>query len=107
MARRWQRRRGRACCSRRACRLDTTFPKRTCGWTCWSRPTPVQHVPYKGRASYWSVRVGDKLSKDLVWGYPAPIPECPKIENLLSFYNEKLDIYVDGELQPRPVTPWS
>ena len=63
--------------------------------------------PYKGRASYWSVRVGDKLSKDLVWGYPAPIPECPKIENLLSFYNEKLDIYVDGELQPRPVTPWS
>jgi len=63
--------------------------------------------PYKGRASYWSVRVDDKVFKDLVWGYPAPIPECPKIENLLSFYNEKLDIYVDGELQPRPVTPWS
>ena len=63
--------------------------------------------PYKGRASYWSVRVWDKLFKDLVWGYPAPIPECPKIENLVSFYNEKLDIYVDGELQSRPVTPWS
>ena len=63
--------------------------------------------PYKGHASYWSVRVGDKLFNDLVWGYPAPIPECPKIENLLSFYNEKLDIYVDGELQLRPVTPWS
>ena len=63
--------------------------------------------PYKGRASYWSVRVGDKLFNDLIWGYPAPIPECPKIENLLSFYNEKLDIYVDGELQLRPVTPWS
>jgi len=63
--------------------------------------------PYKGHASYWSVRVGDKLFNDLVWGYPAPIPECPKIENLLSFYNEKLDIYVDGELQPRPTTPWS
>jgi len=45
--------------------------------------------------------------KDLVWSYPAPIPECPKIENLLSFYNERADIYVDGELQPRPRTPWS
>ena len=31
----------------------------------------------------------------------------PKIEHLLSFYNEKVDIYVDGELQPRPNTQWS
>jgi uncharacterized protein (DUF427 family) len=63
--------------------------------------------PYKGEASYWSVHAGDLVLKDLVWSYPAPIPECPKIENLLSFYNEKVDIYVDGELQDRPVTQWS
>jgi uncharacterized protein (DUF427 family) len=67
----------------------------------------VTQCPYKGRASYWSVRVGDNLRKDLVWGYPFPIPECPKIENLLCFYNEHVDIYVDDELQPRPKTPWS
>jgi uncharacterized protein (DUF427 family) len=42
-----------------------------------------------------------------VWHYPLPIPECPKIENLLCFFNEKVDIYIDGELQSRPVTPWS
>lgn len=63
--------------------------------------------PYKGRARYWSVRIGDKVLKDLVWSYPAPIPECPKIEDLLSFYNERVDLYVDGELQPRPQTRWS
>jgi uncharacterized protein (DUF427 family) len=63
--------------------------------------------PYKGRASYWAVKVGDRHLADLVWAYPAPIPECPKIENLLSFYNEKVDIHVDGELQPRPKTQWS
>ena len=34
-----------------------------------------------------------------MWSYPAPIPECPKIENLLSFYNEPVDLYVDGVLQ--------
>ena len=50
---------------------------------------------------------GGQVWKDLVWSYPAPIPECPKIENLLCFYNEKVDLYVDGELQPRPKTPWS
>jgi uncharacterized protein (DUF427 family) len=48
------------------------------------------------------VRLGDTVLKDLVWGYPTPIPECTKIENLLCFYNEKVDIYVDGELQERP-----
>ena len=63
--------------------------------------------PYKGVASYWSVRVGDEVFRNLVWSYPHPIPECPKIEGLLCFYNEKVDLYVDGELQPRPKTPWS
>jgi len=64
--------------------------------------------PYKGKAAYWSVNVNGREFKDIVWSYPAPIPECPKIENLLCFYDEKVDaVYVDGGLQPRPVTPWS
>ena len=63
--------------------------------------------PYKGRAVYWSVRAGGEIHRDLVWSYPYPIPECPKIAQLMAFFNEKLDIYVDGELQPRPRTNWS
>lgn len=64
--------------------------------------------PYKGRATYWSVRVGDKLSKDHAWSYPMPIPECPKIENHICFFNEKVDeLWVDGELMPVPITPWT
>jgi len=67
----------------------------------------ITACPYKGSASYWSVRAGDHVVRDLVWSYPSPIPECSKIENLLSFFNEKVDIYVDGEVQPRPKTQWS
>jgi uncharacterized protein (DUF427 family) len=63
--------------------------------------------PYKGLASYWSVSAGDKVYKDLVWSYLDPIPECPKIKGLLSFFNEKVDLYVDGELQERPRSYWS
>ena len=63
--------------------------------------------PYKGVASYWSVRIGDHLAQDVVWGYPEPIPECPKIKGLLCFFNERVDLYVDGELQARPRTPWA
>jgi len=44
------------------------------------------------------------MINDVVWSYPAPIPECPKIENLLSFYNERVDLYVDGVLQDHPIT---
>ena len=68
----------------------------------------VTRCPYKGIASYWSVRVGDKLMKDLVWGYLNPIPESPKIKGLLCFFNERVDaIYVDGETMPIPLTKWS
>jgi uncharacterized protein (DUF427 family) len=62
---------------------------------------------YKGVARYWSARVGDELVKGIVWAYPAPIPECPKIENLLSFYNENVDVFVDGDQEERPKTRWS
>jgi uncharacterized protein (DUF427 family) len=71
-------------------------------------PTDTKtRCPYKGVASYWSVTIGDKLYKDLVWSYPDPISECPKIKGLLCFYNEKVDLYVDGELQEQPQTHWS
>jgi uncharacterized protein (DUF427 family) len=63
--------------------------------------------PYKGIASYWSVKSGDHVAKNVVWSYPEPISECPKIKGLLCFFNERVDVYVDGELQARPQTPWS
>jgi uncharacterized protein (DUF427 family) len=71
-------------------------------------PTATQtRCPYKGKAMYWSVRVGDSEHKDVVWSYSPPLPECTRIDNLMAFYNEKVDIIVDGELQAKPKTPWS
>jgi uncharacterized protein (DUF427 family) len=67
----------------------------------------ITRCPYKGDASYWTLHLGDKTYADFVWGYPRPIPEIPKIENLLCFYNEKVDLYVDGALQDRPASPFS
>ena len=63
--------------------------------------------PYKGTASYWRPRFGD-ASRDVCWTYTDPIPECPEIEDLICFFNERVDeLWVDGELQPKPKTPWS
>jgi uncharacterized protein (DUF427 family) len=63
--------------------------------------------PYKGIARYWSAKHAGKAGSNIVWSYPDPIAECPKIRGLLSFFNERVDLYLDGEIQPRPLTPWS
>ena len=64
--------------------------------------------PYKGRARYWSARVGEQLYGDIVWAYPDPLPESTRIKDYLCFFNEKVEaILVDGVEQPRPKTKWS
>lgn len=60
--------------------------------------------PYKGWASYWSINIDGTDYGDLVWGYQNPLDESRKVKGLLSFYNEKLDIYLDGQLEERPRT---
>ena len=67
----------------------------------------VTVCPYKGQARYWSLRVGDTLLPDVAWSYPNPIPENPKIRDLLCFFNERVDLVVDGEKLERPLSPWS
>ncbi len=67
----------------------------------------VSHCPYKGQAEYWSARVGDRLVTDLAWSYPTTLPESQKIVGLVAFYNERVDLVIDGERQERPVTKFS
>lgn len=72
---------------------------------------PTNHhteCPYKGVASYYSVKVGDEVYENIAWYYPFPYAEVGKIQNLIAFYNEKVDVlYVDEEEQVKPASPWS
>jgi uncharacterized protein (DUF427 family) len=63
--------------------------------------------PFKGEASYWSVDLGGEVHDNVVWSYETPIPEAEGITRLMCFYNERVDLVVDGERQPRPETPYS
>lgn len=61
--------------------------------------------PYKGITSgYWSVRIGDTLHEDLAWTYEFPLEQVAPVARLVAFYNEKVDIFVDGAELPRPQT---
>ena len=64
--------------------------------------------PYKGVTSgYWSVRVEDTLTADLAWTYETPLLSVAPIANMIAFYNEKVDITVDGVQLARPATHFS
>ncbi|ONM49541.1 DUF427 domain-containing protein [Nocardia donostiensis] len=65
------------------------------------------HCPYKGTADYWNARINGNLHPDIVWIYRTPLPESQKIAGLACFYNEKVDIYLDGQRQEPPRTPFS
>ncbi len=64
--------------------------------------------PYKGVTSgYWSVRLDDTVHPDLAWTYHYPLPAVAPIAGMVAFYNEKLDIIVDGVALARPQTQFS
>ena len=72
--------------------------------------TPTEHstmCPYKGTATYWSLEVNGQTYPNFVWCYRAPLAESQKIAGLACFYNEKVDLIVDGERQERPKTHFS
>ncbi|MEO8266092.1 MAG: DUF427 domain-containing protein [Ilumatobacteraceae bacterium] len=61
--------------------------------------------PYKGMTSdYWSVSVGHVLHPDLAWAYDFPTRQLLPIAGLIAFYNEKVDVAIDGARVPRPTT---
>lgn len=67
----------------------------------------VTRCPFKGVARFFSVRVGGELRRDLAWSYRDPIAENPRIAGMVAFFNERVDLVVDGERLRRPFTPWS
>jgi uncharacterized protein (DUF427 family) len=74
-------------------RLDLLEPSET-----------VTHCPYKGQAESWSLRIGGHLYENLAWSYPTPLPESQKIAGMIAFYNEKVDLIIDGAREARPST---
>lgn len=68
----------------------------------------VTPCPYKGLTTdYWSVRTGGELHEDLAWSYVYPTPAVAPIAGLVAFYDEKVDVFLDGVPVERPRTKFS
>jgi uncharacterized protein (DUF427 family) len=65
----------------------------------------VTACPYKGTTSgYWSIKIGEEVQPDLAWAYDFPTRELLPIAGLIAFYNEKVDLFLDGQALERPKT---
>jgi uncharacterized protein (DUF427 family) len=62
---------------------------------------------YKGSASYWHVRAGGELHDDLAWTYADPQNDAEPVRDHIAFFNERVNLDVDGEREERPRTQWS
>jgi uncharacterized protein (DUF427 family) len=64
----------------------------------------VTYCAYKGRASYYSVPGGPR---DVAWMYHEPLHDAEPVRDRICFFDERLDVIVDGQRRDRPTTPWS
>ena len=62
--------------------------------------------PYKGEANYFHVDAGGETFENVAWSYRDPTAESVKITGYVCFPQGKADVYVDGELEPKPNTRW-
>jgi uncharacterized protein (DUF427 family) len=77
-------------------------------WTHLVPSDTQTSCPYKGTTSaYWSVDIGGHTEPDLAWAYDFPTGPLLPIAGLVAFYNEKVDIAVDGGRLERPTSPFS
>jgi len=82
--------------------LETTLrtrhylPPTSVNWEYLTPSDTLTLCPYKGRAEYYNVSVGGKLYRDLVWYYRYPTAESAPIAGHMCFYNERVEVYVDG-----------
>ena len=83
------------------------LPKLALQWEHLTASDVETACPYKGTTTgYWAAEV-DGETKDVAWCYENPLPEVAKIAGRVAFFNERVDLVVDGEQEQRPRTKWS
>ena len=68
----------------------------------------MSSCPYKGQTTgYWSFVADEEVHEDAAWAYDFPTAAVLPIAGLIAFYNQQVDVFLDGELLERPQTHFS
>lgn len=55
------------------------------------------HCPFKGDASYWTIKVGDTDHDGIAWSYETPKEGAEQIKGLVAFFSNRAEVFVDGK----------
>jgi len=94
--------------SRPGCRPRYYLNRTELSFTYLTSTSTATACPYKGITSgYWTAQIGEASYPDIAWTYDFPTRHLLPITGLVAFYNERVDITLDGQPLTRPVTHFS
>jgi uncharacterized protein (DUF427 family) len=67
------------------------IPREDADLSLLTRTDNATHCPYKGDASYYSIKVGDRVAENAIWSYEQPFPAMAEIAEHLAFYSNRVD----------------
>lgn len=67
------------------------IPREDADMSLLTRTDNATHCPYKGDASYYSIKVGERVAENAVWSYEQPFPAMRDIAGYLAFYPDRVD----------------
>jgi uncharacterized protein (DUF427 family) len=67
------------------------IPREDAEMALFERTSHTTACPYKGGASYYSIRVGDRVAENAIWSYETPYPAMAEIAGRLAFYPNRVD----------------
>lgn len=67
------------------------IPREDVNMSYLQRTDHSTHCPFKGDASYFTVKVNDRTAEQAVWTYEKPLASVADIKGYLAFYREKMD----------------
>ena len=73
------------------------FPREDVRLELFEKTAQTTHCPFKGDASYWTLKVGDATSENAAWSYEDPYDDAAAIRGHIAFYPNRIGALYDGE----------
>ena len=77
--------------------VRTYLPREDVDFGLLERTPHTTVCPYKGTASYWSVKGAGTGGENIAWSYEQPLQDATQLTGLIAFYDERTTINVEGK----------
>ncbi|MEM9591444.1 MAG: DUF427 domain-containing protein, partial [Pseudomonadota bacterium] len=75
------------------------FPREDVRMDLFAKSNHLTHCPFKGNATYWTIRIGSRSAEDAAWSYEEPYDESSLVERYVAFYWTSIDQWYADETE--------